>query len=990
MAGPRALFIAIIGLLGTDAAVAQLGTYGPICGGLKSINWCYQFSTGLPSGMAVDSTGNTYVAYASMVTALDPSGSVLYNAQFSSPVAFIAAGTNGILWVVAGSYGGTVFQVDGHGNESPVNYSLTNITVHAVSSDSAGNLYLDEVPLDESTHSIVKLTPSGAVAGTFSLSAYGSVTAIAADASGAVYVGGVPVSAFPATPGAYQTTVPTSAYGVSEAYLLKIAPALNQAVYATLIYQGQAVASVTTPAAIAVDGLGNTYVGGYFWNSPDQPPFPATQIGTPVDVESGSAYILKLNPQGAAPVWCAGLGSGSLDGLAVLPDGRVRALMEVPISPPVPGEEALFTVSSDGSAIESSEFLGGVTVPDFPPLGFLAAPASGSAPARILVAVNSGRIPVIFDDWPATPVVLDFVDPPAAADLSISLNLVAPLLTDNDTIDVLATVHNNGPADAEGVQVNVGSSGQPLECFPGGIAICTTGGALIPNLPAGATMNIEFIYNASCNGGPACTQSVDGNIFAMTSDPNLSNNFTTLPLAFTAGFEAQLYPPRPLFYYRSDAPLFYGYYPELNPTAPTPAPPPTADPSLTIWIPTQTYAGNVWYFDSWPDGNRDNPRTIDASNGIPVNLDVLSFHTALPFGVDAASLDLVALPGSLPLPRAVTLYPVSGPGVWTIGEPAAPWLTLSAAINDDGTETVTGAADVTGLAPGYYTTTFPVKLVVNGLPDASMNVPASLRIMTAAPAISPGGVVNAASYQGGPVAPFEIVNIFGAGLGPPQLVTATVPQAGTLPTNLAGTSVTIGQAPARLLYVQDSVIAAIAVDGSASTPLTVTVTLGGTQAASLTLPAVPYGPNVNGTVFAPGLFTADTSGSGTLAAVNADGSINSGSNPAKRGSMVLLYGTGFYEGVPGWGCDPDFFGTLLLQSTPPVEAFVGGVPAYVLYSGSAPGMTCAAQQFNVVIPANAPTGAAVAVQLGMAFSGEFPLDPYTWYISQPGTTLAIQ
>jgi len=531
-------------------------------------------------------------------------------------------------------------------------------------------------------------------------------------------------------------------------------------------------------------------------------------------------------------------------------------------------------------------------------------------------------------------------------------------------------------------------SGGPVECFPGGIAICNANGALIPSLPAGATMNIEFMYNALCDGGPTCTQWVGGSLFALTSDPDLSNNFTTLPLAFIAGFDATLYPPQPsLYYYRSDAPSFYGYYRELNPVSPPPPPPPTADPSLTIWIPTQTYDGNIWYFDSWSDGNRDNPRTIDASKGIPSNLATLSFHTALPIGVDPGSLDLVALPGSSPLPQSVTLYPVSAPGIWTIGQPAASWLTLSTVTNDDGTETVTGTADLTGLAPGYYQTTFPAKLAVNGIPNASMDVPASLRIMTTAPAISPGGVVNAASYQGGPLAPSEIINIFGVGLGPPQLVSAFVPQAGTLPTNLAGTSVTIGYAMAPLLYVQDNVLAAIATGAGYDTAQTVTVTLGGTEAASLTIPAAPIGANDNGTSFAPGLFTSDTSGTGNLAAVNADGTINSASNPAKRGSMVLLYGTGFYEGA-SLGCQ-NGFGSLFLDSTPPVEAFVGGQPAYVLYSGSAPGMACAAQQFNVVIPAGSATGPAVPVQLGMAFSGEFPAAPYTWYTSQPNTTLAI-
>jgi uncharacterized protein (TIGR03437 family) len=993
VAAAKAFLLPRIGLVGISAAFAQIGTYGPICGGLESINWCQQLGTGLASGMAVDSSGNTYVASGSTVTALDPNGSAIYTAPFSSPVAFVAPGANGILWVVAGSYGGTVYQVDSHGNESALSYSLNGIAVHAVASDSAGNLYLDEVPLDQFNHSIVKLTASGAVAGTFSLSTYGSVTAITADASGAVYVGGVPASTFQATAGAYQTAVPNSAYGVGEAYVLKIAAALDRVVYATLIYQGQAVASVTSPSAVAVDGLGNAYIGGYFWNSPDAPAFPATQIALPIDDESGSAYILKLNPQGAAPVWCVGLGSGSLDGLAVLPDGQVRALMEVPITVPgTMGEEAMFTIAADGSAIDSSGFLGGITNPNFPPIGFLATPPGGSAPARMLVAVNSGQIPVIFNDQAATPVVLDFMDPPPAADLSLSLYLVAPVVIDNDTVDVIATVYNNGPADAEGIQLfaTLGDSTPALECFPGGIAICNTGGALIPTLPAGAAMSVEFIYIASCNGGPACSQSVEGRLFSMTSDPNLSNNFATMPLTFTAGFDARFYPPHPeVFYYRSDAPMFYGYYPVLN-GPPSSVVPPTADPSLTIWVPIQTYQGNVWYFDSWSDGNRDNPRTIDASQGIPSSLAGLSLNTAFPIGVDPGSLDLVALPGATPLPQSVTLYPVSGTGDWTIGIPAAPWLTLSAVTNADGTETVTGAADLTGLAPGYYTTTFPATLAVSGLPDASMDVTASLRVMATAPAISPGGVVNSASYQGGPISPFEIVDIYGTGLGPPQLVTAMVPQAGPLPTVLAGTSVTIGQAPARLLYVQDNVIAAMAIDGSYGMPLPVTVTLGGTEAASLTMPAVPNGPNVNGTVFTPALFSLDASGSGNLAAVNADGSVNSPSNPAKRGSMVLLYGTGSYEGNPGWGCDPDAFGTLLLQSTPPVEAFVGGKPAYVLYSGSVPGFTCSAQQFNVIIPADAATGPAVPVQLGMAFSDESPLEPYTWYTSQPGTTLAIQ
>ena len=54
-----------------------------------------------------------------------------------------------------------------------------------------------------------------------------------------------------------------------------------------------------------------------------------------------------------------------------------------------------------------------------------------------------------------------------------------------------------------------------------------------------------------------------------------------------------------------------------------------------------------------------------------------------------------------------------------------------------------------------------------------------------------------------------MINIFGTGLGPAQLVKAFVPQAGSLPTVLAGTSVEIDGQPLELLYVQDKVIGAI-------------------------------------------------------------------------------------------------------------------------------------------------------------------------------------
>jgi uncharacterized protein (TIGR03437 family) len=84
------------------------------------------------------------------------------------------------------------------------------------------------------------------------------------------------------------------------------------------------------------------------------------------------------------------------------------------------------------------------------------------------------------------------------------------------------------------------------------------------------------------------------------------------------------------------------------------------------------------------------------------------------------------------------------------------------------------------------------------------------------------------------------------------------------------------------------------------------------------------------------------------------------------------------------------FGGLFLNTTPPVEAFIGDEPAYVLYSGSALGLTCGLRQINVLIPEDSAIGSGVSIRLGMPFAGELSTDPYLWYVTQPGTTIAIQ
>jgi len=119
----------------------------------------------------------------------------------------------------------------------------------------------------------------------------------------------------------------------------------------------------------------------------------------------------------------------------------------------------------------------------------------------------------------------------------------------------------------------------------------------------------------------------------------------------------------------------------------------------------------------------------------------------------------------------------------------------------------------------------------------------------------------------------------------------------------------------------------------------------------------------------PGIFTAASSGTGQAAVVNQDGSVDATST---AGNYLQVYVTGF-GALAAAGADG------LSHVALPVAAAIGGIPATVLYAGAAPGYSTGLQQVNLMIPPNAPKGAAVALVLtvnGMA--------------TQTGVTIGVQ
>jgi uncharacterized protein (TIGR03437 family) len=129
----------------------------------------------------------------------------------------------------------------------------------------------------------------------------------------------------------------------------------------------------------------------------------------------------------------------------------------------------------------------------------------------------------------------------------------------------------------------------------------------------------------------------------------------------------------------------------------------------------------------------------------------------------------------------------------------------------------------------------------------------------------------------------------------------------------------------------------------------------------------------------PGIFTADSSGSGQALAANQDYSANSSQNPATAGSVITLYATGGGQTSP-IVTDGSVVtaGQLLPRPVLAVTALIGGQPATVLYAGGSPGMVAGVMQVNVQVPGGLPAGPVpVTLQVG----GQS---------SQSGVTIAVR
>lgn len=217
------------------------------------------------------------------------------------------------------------------------------------------------------------------------------------------------------------------------------------------------------------------------------------------------------------------------------------------------------------------------------------------------------------------------------------------------------------------------------------------------------------------------------------------------------------------------------------------------------------------------------------------------------------------------------------------------------------------------------------------------------------PVISTGGIVNSASFLGNTVARGEIVAIFGNNLAA-SAVPGTYDESGFLTKYIGETRVFFDGIQAPLTYVSSTQINAIVPYGvNDNTVVTVEYQL--RKSNEITLQVAPAAPSI----FAyPGKTQA--------VVANLDGSLNSETNPAKRGDWVAFWVTGEGQTVPQ-GVD----GVLPPSGKWPtpqgnLEVQFGGVHADVIFKGV---VYAGVLQVNVWVPAEAPAGNAVPLTVSV-------------------------
>lgn len=263
--------------------------------------------------------------------------------------------------------------------------------------------------------------------------------------------------------------------------------------------------------------------------------------------------------------------------------------------------------------------------------------------------------------------------------------------------------------------------------------------------------------------------------------------------------------------------------------------------------------------------------------------------------------------------------------------------------------TLSVSVNPAGLQPGSYQGSISVSS------PGALNNPQTLNVtLTVATPTLPqvSSILNGGSLAPTVAVPGLIFSIFGSDLGPATPSSATV-SGGAIDTTLGGVRVLFDGIAAPLLYVSANQINGVMpfeLFGRFTTRMQVEYR--NQRSREIELRVSDSGP---------GIFTFDARGSGQGAVLNQNGTINSSSNPEARGSVIVIYVTGLGQTNPS--SVTGRVATTTARPLAPVTVRIGGRDAQVTYAGAAPGLIGGAAQINAVVPADAPTGPNVPVEI---------------------------
>ncbi len=282
-----------------------------------------------------------------------------------------------------------------------------------------------------------------------------------------------------------------------------------------------------------------------------------------------------------------------------------------------------------------------------------------------------------------------------------------------------------------------------------------------------------------------------------------------------------------------------------------------------------------------------------------------------------------------------TFIPIGGTPAFTTHTPATSVVATDVQLNAGGIAVDSkGEVYVANADNG-----FPVSYVLVLDP---LSEPPAARITT-------GGIVNAASYVTGPLAPGSIASIYGNF----TLNAPAQPAGAPLPVALSGLSIEIGGIPAPLFYASANLVNVQIpweLAGLSAVPVKALLNGSSGAAASIAIGSA-----------SPGIFTV---GGAQGAIVNTAGTLANSLSPVTAGEAIVIYCTGLgpVTNPPATGAAASVAGLSRTLAVPVVT--IGGVNANILFSGLAPG-SVGEYQINVQVPPGVTPGSAVPVVISI-------------------------